>query len=588
MMITPQPMAAAASRARLMRVVRLLRIGLIGLVALALLSAAGTARAASAPSPIEFSIASGDVDAESAILWAQGSTAGQIRFEVVRADEAVFASRLPVLTANVSDPLVPVKVKVSGLDAGTRYQVRVTEAATGAMLVGRFTTAAPIGKRAGLRFGVSGDWRQELLPYPAIRNVPERALDFFVALGDTIYADYPSPDVPAKQARTLDELRAKQHEAISERGGLNTWWIVRAATSLYAVIDDHEVTNDFAGGAPADSDRRFGGPGLIRETDLYRNGVQAFLDYYPIADQRYPAGDPKMAGAPDLYRYRTFGSDAALFMLDNRSFRDTELPDVPILQLTNKDAVAKYLTASFDAKRSMLGSAQFKRLLDDLQAAQSAGIRWKFILTPEPIQNLGVLNASDRWEGYAAERTALLRFITENKIANVVFITADFHGTIVNDVTYQDGPTSPNLSANGAWEIITGPVAFAEPFGPTVFGLANAAGLVKPEQAGLYALLPIAQKDAALAKLLNTQLDFYGYGHVGLDDPALKVKLQTGGWVAVHTYGWTEFDIDADTGLLQVTTYGIPWYDAATAAKNPAQIAAFVPQIVQQFTVEAR
>ncbi len=47
------------------------------------------------------------------------------------------------------------------------------------------------------------------------------------------------------------------------------------------------------------------------------------------------------------------------------------------------------------------------------------------MLTPEPIQNLGVLIAEDRFEGYAAERTQILKFINDQHIDNVVFVTAD-------------------------------------------------------------------------------------------------------------------------------------------------------------------
>src|SRR5690606_39964051 len=57
------------------------------------------------------------------------------------------------------------------------------------------------GERQGLRFGASGDVRGDLAPYPAIANAPGRDLDFFVHLGDTVYADFPSPAVP-KQAQT--------------------------------------------------------------------------------------------------------------------------------------------------------------------------------------------------------------------------------------------------------------------------------------------------------------------------------------------------------------------------------------------------
>ena len=91
------------------------------------------------------------------------------------------------------------------------------------------------GTFRGLRFGVSGDWRGELSPYPALQNAAERDLDFFVELGDTIYADYPSPAVPADQARTLAEFRAKHSEVYSARFGLNAWAELRSSTPVWAV-----------------------------------------------------------------------------------------------------------------------------------------------------------------------------------------------------------------------------------------------------------------------------------------------------------------------------------------------------------------
>jgi hypothetical protein len=52
----------------------------------------------------------------------------------------------------------------------------------------------------------------------------------------------------------------------------------------------------------------------------------------------------------------------------------------------------------------MLGNPQLERLEADLLAAQDDGIVWKFVMVPEPIQNLGPVGAADRFEGYAAER----------------------------------------------------------------------------------------------------------------------------------------------------------------------------------------
>lgn len=59
----------------------------------------------------------------------------------------------------------------------------------------------------------------------------------------------------------------------------------------------------------------------------------------------------------------------------------------------------------------------------------------------------------------------------------MVFVAADIHGTVVNNLTYQDGIGLPQ-KATGAWEITTGSVAFDAPFGPSVAELALAAGLL--------------------------------------------------------------------------------------------------------------
>lgn len=49
-----------------------------------------------------------------------------------------------------------------------------------------------------MTFTVSGG---DLAPYPSVANIPGRDLDFFVMLGDSIYADIPSPAL-FKRAQT--------------------------------------------------------------------------------------------------------------------------------------------------------------------------------------------------------------------------------------------------------------------------------------------------------------------------------------------------------------------------------------------------
>lgn len=519
-------------------------------------------------------VAAGDVTQTSAVLWARSTAAGAVIFSI--GDQ--------MLTADATDPLVPVKVNVTDLSPNTQYVYAVVDA-SGTELSGTFRTAAADGEQVGLRFGVSGDWRGELAPYTAISNADERDLAFFIALGDTIYADYPSPAVPVEQAATLEQFQRKHAEVYSVRYGLNTLADLRAATGIYALIDDHEVTNDFAGGAAPASDPRFAHEtaDYINDTALFDDGLLAFQQYNPLRDLYYTApDDPRMDGERQLYRYQTFGSDAAIFLVDARSFRDTALPAVTEL---DDAAIAGFLAAADDPTRTMLGSVQMRDLLADLLDAQSRGITWKFVVIPEPTQQFGFVGGSDRFEGYNAERTALMDHLIAQGITNVVFVAADIHGTIVNDIFYRGGPDGVLIPVN-AFEITTGSVAFHEPFGPTVMGLAYQLGFLTDDQYSFYTNLPLAGREFFIYQILNAQFEPLDLDPIGLEGSDLVFDRVEGNWLATHTYGWTEFDIDAATQRLRVTTYGIPFYSAVEMEADPAAIGARIPEIVQEFTVD--
>src|SRR6185436_9172752 len=103
----------------------------------------------------------------------------------------------------------------------------------------------------------------------------------------------------------------------------------------------------------------------------------------------------------------TYGSDAAIIMVDERSFRDSELSPGELLP-----SPIPFITSSFDSSRTLLGDVQLQRLERDLLDARDKGITWKFVVLQEPIQNFGpIIEPGDRYEGYAAERSALLKFI---------------------------------------------------------------------------------------------------------------------------------------------------------------------------------
>jgi alkaline phosphatase D len=581
----------------------------LGVLAVALAAAAHTA-GAELPATLPHGVSAGDVTASTAVLWARSTVLGDVTFELGTTPAVV--DPLLVGAATVVDPAVPVKFLATGLQSDTVYHYRVTDAG-GASLTGRFRTVPEPGDNTRvLSFGVTGDWRGELSPYPAIANADRRLLDFFIKLGDTYYADFPSRLVDTPQARTLEEYRAKNMEVYSTQFGINTWADLQASTSIVATIDDHEVTNDFAGGALASSDGRFDVPpgnpdALINETELYQNGLQAFQEYNAIEERLYVSvpglPDQLTDGRPDLYRVWAWGDTAAFFLLDARSFRDEEL--APVLNPFSAEEVTEFFFLSFDLdpvtgealpERTMLSRRQLQRLQEDLLAAEAAGITWKFVFVPEPIQNLSPALASDRFEGYARERTELLRFIDEQAIPNVVFVSADIHGTVVNNLTYQLGPGLPQIPIT-TFEITTGSVAFDPPFGPTALGVLDAIEILPglsvldlllraigiPDSEAFDAL-PANQKNLVFEVLINLQLRLFDYDPIGLQGSPVDARLLRGRYTAVFSYGWSEFLIVPGSRALRVTTYGIDPYTREEIETDPA-VSERRPQIVSRFWV---
>ncbi|MGF1478496.1 MAG: phytase [Cyanophyceae cyanobacterium] len=548
-------------------------------------------------------VASGDTTQDSTVLWARSTFPGEVTFEY--STEADFSFIAGTATATVDNPDVPVKVNLDNLEPDTQYFYRVTDAA-GATANGEFETAAELGSQTGFRFGATGDW-QQAPPYPSLKNADERDLELFVKLGDTIFADAETPALPGvTQARTLNEFRTKQAEVLSTRFELNTVPELYASTSILSSIDDHELVDNFAGGAaPGESpdapdigssteplftdDVEF-----VNDTQAYEAALQAFQEYHPLRDEFYgDTGEERTANERQLYRYNNYGSDAAVIVLDSRSFRDDQLEPA---DLSNP---APFLAQTFDPSRTLLGEAQLELVKADLLQAEESGVTWKFVVIPEPIQNFGPLGSEDRFEGYAAERTELLKFIDDNEIDNVVFMAGDFHGTLVNNLTYQLGPGQEQI-ATDAFEIVTGPAAFFDGlFGPTLVNIAAGAGLLSPEEVAFYESLPVAgdadsvvdDRDDFVKQLINDGLPPFGYDPLGLDDnlgiadSLIDATLLEGDYVSTHTFGWTEFDIAPDTQKLTVTTYGIDPYSEAELLANPEEITSREPRIVSQFEV---
>ena len=176
------------------------------------------------------------------------------------------------------------------------------------------------------------------------------------------------------------------------------------------------------------------------------------------------------SAATGLYRTFRWGKHLELFFLDERSFRSAKATAAcsgdlaPTAPQAVRDAFATLapglrnpvspacIAAIDDPSRTMLGARQYAAFTKAIAASKAT---WKVIVNEVPIQQYYAL-PYDRWEGYAAERERLLRFLQAN-VKNVVFLTTDTHANLVNEVRSKTLGGAP--VSYGIWEVVTGPVA---------------------------------------------------------------------------------------------------------------------------------
>jgi len=395
-------------------------------------------------------VAAGDVTETSATVWVHTSADADVDLEVYGGLDFGGA---PLFTASASTSSATghtAKVELTGLTPGTTYYYRWTSGAEVSQ-TGRFVTPPAPETDASLRFVYAGD--ADGLPFagpPAFNNfeVLDRARretpDFFVFLGDTIYSDSGREPAPAI---TLDEYRARHDHNRSFEHLRN----LMSATGTIAQPDDHEIYNDY--------------DGETVDPSRYANGWRAFHDWMPTNESNVLI-DPDCAGNP-RYLTQRWGSQVEVFLIDERSCRSDSAsiesvvcqndlaPTAPaeLRQFAGLPASppAGCLDAIFDPDRTMLGDVQKAQFLADLDASTA---NWKIVLSELAWQQFWAL-PYDRWEGFGAERNEILNFIRDEEISNVVFLTADVHANIFNEVFIDFATDAEPI----AYEAINGPIA---------------------------------------------------------------------------------------------------------------------------------
>jgi alkaline phosphatase D len=399
--------------------------------------------AADAQGPgFRYGVAVSEVTSSSAILWTGAPAAGRFALGVARAGDQDNPDIYDVRATRSND--LTIQRRVTGLEPGTRYTYAFFKGERFSAF-GTFVTAPRPTANETIRFAISGDADatpdddgKPAYSFRVYARMAAERNDFNINMGDTIYSDSSVGGAPA--ARTVAEKWGKYRLAL----GQPELRRLRATAGLYSHWDDHEFVNDFS--RPEHGN------------ELYRAGVKAFRDYSPV---RY--------GANGLYRSVRWGRNLELFFLDERSFRSGKVtatcnsdfaPTAPqavrnafgSLAPSLRNPVAPACLAAInDPSRTMLGRRQYATFTKAIAASTAT---WKVVVNEVPIQQF-YAQPYDRWEGYAAERERLLRFL--RGVKNVVFLTTDMHASAVNEVRLRTlgGP----LQGTGIWEVVTGPVA---------------------------------------------------------------------------------------------------------------------------------
>ena len=151
----------------------------------------------------------------------------------------------------------------------------------------------------------------------------------------------------------------------------------------------------------------------------------------------------------------------------------------------------------------MLGATQIDWFEQQLLDAQANGVTWKIVSVSSPIDEMGPIGGSftitngagnapntfstsitdggKSWMGgYRPERNALLKFIADNQIDHVVFLSTDDHQLRVNELGYftqfdlNNTPIqSSYVRVPGAMSIVAGPIGATGPDQVTDHSFAN-------------------------------------------------------------------------------------------------------------------
>lgn len=388
----------------------------------------------------------GDVDANSAVIWSRADRESLMKVRLTGGPAT--ADRHFVEVSNKTD--FTAKVQFYELRPDTEYTYHVEflpksgtrdRVSRSEKIKGTFRTAPQMSDAASIRFAWGGDLagqnvcRDLVRGFPIFKVLNQEKLDFFIGLGDMIYADgicdpvgqFGNQQVAGNFTPSADLQTFWAHWVYNHDDPESKKFLGK--TPYIAIWDDHEVVNDFG---PLHDTRNI--PPYTPGEHLLPIGLQAFLDYNPIV---IPEITPNR-----LYRSIRWGKHAELFILDTRQYRD-----------------ANFIDDRTDAPKSMLGREQVAWLKEKLAHSDAT---WKIIISSVPMSiptGFPVENGRDGWAnfdqdgGFENELLDILRHMHGLGIKNNLWLTTDVH--FAEGFSYVPFTDAPDFEIH---EFVSGPM----------------------------------------------------------------------------------------------------------------------------------
>ena len=373
-----------------------------------------------------FGVASGDPNAQGAVLWTALNPFKLQTFRVVScqvSEQANFKeiARTYQYEVEISRGLA-VKVNATNLSQDKAYFYRFIYGED-TSAVGRIKTIGtnPIDLKFALVSCSNYEWGY-FNAYESISNITD--LDFIVHLGDYIYeygpGVYGDPSLnrghlPAKELLTIQDYRSRYAQYRLDKQLQR----IHQQVPFISVWDDHEIANDaYADGAQNHQEDE--GEWNLRK----KAAQQVYFEWMPISDNTQF----------QVNRSFAFGSLANLYMLDERMSGRTKQPSEE--------------NASLESN-TMLGTNQHDWLVNQInQSNASWNILGNQVLLSTihvPAETKGIKQSMDTWQGYLAERKQLLdafkhASLEKNIRNNLIVLTGDIHSAFALRLAHENIP----------------------------------------------------------------------------------------------------------------------------------------------------